>query len=524
MPVAHIESGLRSGDWSMPEEQNRVLTDRLSDFLFTHSPEANENLVAEGIPADRIHYVGNTMIDTLRRLERDARERQAWAGLGADEGGYALVTLHRPSNVDVEDRLRGIVTALAELGRRMRVVFPIHPRTRARLASGEGLDRLERAGVICLDPLGYLDFLSLQCAAGLIVTDSGGVQEEAAALGVPCYTLRASTERPITITQGTNTLIGEDPAAIGDIELAVGARPPGHPPLGRQGRRARRRRPRLGPGVVPRAGRLERLMTSGSEILVLPHSSTPRDRARVVGCDIDRLDMDQTVRRCAEIIESGGPAQHVAVNVAKVVALRENLRLREIVERCELVSVDGQPLVWVSRLLGDPLPERVTGIDLMFRLLELAQERSYRVYVLGAKEDVLATAIERLGELYPGLVVAGSHHGYFADEKSVEISALIREAEPHILLVAMTSPRKEYWLAEHAADLGVPFSMGVGGSIDIVAGVTKRAPASMQRLGLEWFYRFVQEPRRLGPRYLRTNLRFAGLLARELVSGRRRPR
>ena len=129
VPVAHIESGLRSGDWSMPEEQNRVLTDRLSDFLFTHSPEANENLVAEGIPADRIHYVGNTMIDTLRRLERDARERQAWAGLGADEGDYALVTLHRPSNVDVEDRLRGVVTALAELGGRMRVVFPIHPRT-----------------------------------------------------------------------------------------------------------------------------------------------------------------------------------------------------------------------------------------------------------------------------------------------------------------------------------------------------------------------------------------------------------
>ena len=231
VPVAHVESGLRSGDWSMPEEQNRVLTDRLSDFLFTHSPEANENLVAEGIPADRIHYVGNTMIDTLRRLERDARERQVWAGLGVDEGDYALVTLHRPSNVDAEERLRGIVTALAELGGRMQVVFPIHPRTRARLASGEGLDRLERAGVICLDPLGYLDFLSLQCAAGLIVTDSGGVQEEAAALGVPCYTLRANTERPITITQGTNTLIGEDPAAIGDIVLAVEARTPRAIPL-----------------------------------------------------------------------------------------------------------------------------------------------------------------------------------------------------------------------------------------------------------------------------------------------------
>jgi N-acetylglucosaminyldiphosphoundecaprenol N-acetyl-beta-D-mannosaminyltransferase len=261
-----------------------------------------------------------------------------------------------------------------------------------------------------------------------------------------------------------------------------------------------------------------------SEVLVLPLPSTPRDRAQVVGCAIDRLDMDQTVARCAEIIESGGPVQHVAVNAAKVVALRDDARLREIVERCELVSVDGQPLVWASRLLGDPLPERVAGIDLMFRLLELARERGYRVFVLGAKEDVLATAVARLEERYPGLVIAGSHHGYFADADSAEICSLVRAAEPHILLVAMSSPRKEYWLANHAADLGVPFSMGVGGSIDVVAGVTRRAPGWMQRTGLEWFYRFAQEPRRLGPRYLRTNLRFVGLVARELVPGRRRPR
>jgi UDP-N-acetylglucosamine 2-epimerase (non-hydrolysing) len=220
VPVAHVESGLRSGDWSMPEEQNRVLTDRLSDLLFTHSPEAGENLLAEGIAGDRIHYVGNTMIDTLRRLEREARGRATWAEHGAPEGGYALVTLHRPSNVDSEDRLRAIVTALVELGGRVPVVFPIHPRTRARLAAGDGLARLEDAGVACLDPLGYVDFLSLECGAGLIVTDSGGVQEEAAALGVPCYTLRANTERPITISQGTNTLIGEDPAAISRARLA----------------------------------------------------------------------------------------------------------------------------------------------------------------------------------------------------------------------------------------------------------------------------------------------------------------
>jgi UDP-N-acetylglucosamine 2-epimerase (non-hydrolysing) len=224
VPVAHIESGLRSRDWTMPEEQNRVLTDRLSELLFTHSPEANDNLVAEGIAAERIHYVGNTMIDTLRRLEGEARARRVWASFGADEGDYALVTLHRPSNVDREERLQAVVNALAELGRHTRVLFPVHPRTRARLAAHDGLERLAAAGVTCVEPLGYVDFLSLESGAGMIVTDSGGLQEEAAALGVPCYTLRPNTERPITIAQGTNTMIGDDPAAIAAL------RPSGDPP------------------------------------------------------------------------------------------------------------------------------------------------------------------------------------------------------------------------------------------------------------------------------------------------------
>jgi UDP-N-acetylglucosamine 2-epimerase (non-hydrolysing) len=231
IPVAHVESGLRSRDWTMPEEQNRVLTDRLSDLLFTHSPEAGDNLMAEGIAADRIRYVGNTMIDTLRRLEREARARAAWARHGAEEGDYALVTLHRPSNVDVEAQLRRIVDALVELGGRTRALFPVHPRTRARLAAADGLERLERAGVVCLEPLGYVDFLSLECGAGAIVTDSGGVQEEASALGVPCYTLRTSTERPITISQGTNTLIGDDPAAIAGVAVGGGNRAPRAIPL-----------------------------------------------------------------------------------------------------------------------------------------------------------------------------------------------------------------------------------------------------------------------------------------------------
>jgi UDP-N-acetylglucosamine 2-epimerase (non-hydrolysing) len=241
----------------MPEEQNRVLTDRLSDLLFTHSPEANENLIAEGIASERIHYVGNTMIDTLRRLEREAWAREGWTKLGAEPQAYALVTLHRPSNVDDPERLGAVVDALAELGSHMPVLFPVHPRTRARLDALGGLERLAGAGVACLEPLGYLDFLSLECAAGLIVTDSGGIQEEAAALGVPCYTLRANTERPITLSQGTNTLIGDDPSAIAGLRLPAERPAPSAIPLW-DGRAAER----VADVLVAAVGPVEAIATS----------------------------------------------------------------------------------------------------------------------------------------------------------------------------------------------------------------------------------------------------------------------
>ncbi len=224
IPVAHLESGLRSGDWSMPEEINRVLTDRLSDLLLTHSPEAEENLALEGVDTDRVRYVGNTMIDSLRRFEGTARARATWRRYGLEAGDYMLVTLHRPSNVDDPARLGGIVDALCTLASDAPIVFPVHPRTRARLGAGADLERLETAGVRCTEPVGYLDFLSLQAGAGTIVTDSGGVQEEASALGVPCYTLRANTERPVTISHGTNVLLGDDPAALLGVRLS--RRPP----------------------------------------------------------------------------------------------------------------------------------------------------------------------------------------------------------------------------------------------------------------------------------------------------------
>jgi UDP-N-acetylglucosamine 2-epimerase (non-hydrolysing) len=217
IPIAHVEAGLRSGDWSMPEEINRVLTDRLSDLLFTHSPEAAENLAAEGIDGGRVWYVGNTMIDSLRRCERRARNRAVWETFGVAKGKYVLVTLHRPSNVDVPARLGRIVDALAKLAESTPVVFPVHPRTRARLDEDGAIERLDAVGVRCIEPLGYLDFLSLQAGAGAIVTDSGGVQEEAAALGISCYTFRPNTERPVTITHGTNVLLGEAPEEIAAV-------------------------------------------------------------------------------------------------------------------------------------------------------------------------------------------------------------------------------------------------------------------------------------------------------------------
>jgi UDP-N-acetylglucosamine 2-epimerase (non-hydrolysing) len=229
IPVGHIEAGLRSGDWTMPEEVNRVVTDRVSELLFTHSPDANDNLLAEGIEKSRIHYVGNTMIDSLRRFEADARSRRTWERHGLREREYVLITLHRPSNVDDTDRLAAICDALAALGERVALFFPVHPRTRERLDEGGLLERLAAKNVLCVDPLGYLDFLSLESGAGAILTDSGGIQEEASALGIACYTFRANTERPITLSQGTNVLIGDDPAAILDVRVRTRVDAPGIP-------------------------------------------------------------------------------------------------------------------------------------------------------------------------------------------------------------------------------------------------------------------------------------------------------
>lgn len=217
IPVAHIESGLRSFDMTMPEEVNRIVADRFARWLFLHSDEASENLRAEGIPAERLHMVGNTMIDTLVALEDRIRAAGSTARLGVESGSYALVTLHRPALVD-GPLLGETVAQLVALARQMPVVFPVHPRTRKMM---EGLEP-EHPGLLLTDPLGYLDFLSLVANAGAVLTDSGGIQEETTYLGIPCFTLRDNTERPVTVRAGTNTLLGLDPAAIAGIPRALG--------------------------------------------------------------------------------------------------------------------------------------------------------------------------------------------------------------------------------------------------------------------------------------------------------------
>jgi UDP-N-acetylglucosamine 2-epimerase (non-hydrolysing) len=224
IPVAHIESGLRSFDRTMPEEINRIVADEFSEYLFLHSDEAIENLRAEGIAEERMHFVGNTMIDTLVALEDRFRAAGSAATLGVEPGEYALVTLHRPALVD-GDLLPETVRRLAELAREMPVVFPVHPRTRKKMEAIES----DHPGLLLTEPLGYVDFLSLVADAGAVLTDSGGIQEETAYLGIPCFTLRDNTERPVTIRAGTNTLLGLDPAAIATIPSALSSRPTKHP-------------------------------------------------------------------------------------------------------------------------------------------------------------------------------------------------------------------------------------------------------------------------------------------------------
>lgn len=260
----------------------------------------------------------------------------------------------------------------------------------------------------------------------------------------------------------------------------------------------------------------------GSELILsreqfLPDPATRAPFVELLGHRIDRLELDATAKLCGDAVVRKERIYHVSLNAAKVVSARNDERLASILRDAQLATADGQSIVWASRLLGDRLPERVPGIDLMLRLLDIAEANGFRVFFLGAREDILAQALANLHVRHPRLAVAGSHHGYFGDGDGNKICDRINGARPDILFVAMSSPKKEYWVSEHGTLLDVPLIIGVGGALDVVAGVVARAPAWIQRAGFEWAFRLLQEPRRLWRRYLVTNLRFVGMVAAAYV-------
>jgi len=247
------------------------------------------------------------------------------------------------------------------------------------------------------------------------------------------------------------------------------------------------------------------------------HDSAGRPQCELFGLSIDAVTMDQAVARCTDAIDHGEHLAIGVVNAAKIVAMRRNAGLRSAVAGSGMVLADGQSVVWASRLLRAPLPERVAGIDLFMQLLGEAERSGYRVYFLGAKPDVLAQVIDEVGRRFPQLPVAGSHDGYYQTGQEAEIAEDIRRCQTDILFVGMSSPRKELFLDEWGTATKARVVHGVGGSFDILAGVTRRAPQWYQDHGLEWLYRAQQEPIRLGPRYLTTTLSFIALVGREML-------
>ncbi len=243
----------------------------------------------------------------------------------------------------------------------------------------------------------------------------------------------------------------------------------------------------------------------------------PDRRRTLLGIDLDALTLDETAQRCVAAVDAGERLEIGVVNAAKLVRMRRDPRLREAVTGCDVVVADGQSVVWASRILRNRLPERVAGIDLFVRLLAEAERRGLSVYFLGARREVLDTMIERLRQRFPALTIAGSHDGYFTDADAPGIADAIAESKAQMLFLGMTSPKKENFVAEYGERTGASVLHGVGGSFDVLAGVVKRAPESWQRHGMEWLYRALQEPRRLGRRYLTTNAAFVALVVRELV-------
>ena len=244
-------------------------------------------------------------------------------------------------------------------------------------------------------------------------------------------------------------------------------------------------------------------------------------RITMMGCGIDNLSMEETLGRVEEFIRSGLPHQHVVVNVDKLVKASRDGELRRIVNECDLVNADGMPVVWASRLLGKPLKERVAGIDLFEALMRRASDKGWRVFLLGARAEVTGAVADIYQRRYPGLALAGWRDGYWqGEEEEAQVARMVADSRADLLFVAISSPKKEQFLGRYQAAMRVPFAMGVGGTFDVAVGRVRRAPPWMQRAGLEWFWRFLQEPRRMFRRYFIDDIAFVWLLIKEAARGR----
>jgi N-acetylglucosaminyldiphosphoundecaprenol N-acetyl-beta-D-mannosaminyltransferase len=240
------------------------------------------------------------------------------------------------------------------------------------------------------------------------------------------------------------------------------------------------------------------------------------DRITLMGCQVDNLSMEETLGRIEQFIQSGRPHQHVVVNVDKLVKASRDPQLRQIINDCALINADGMPVVWASRLLGKPLKERVAGVDLFEALMRRAGEKGWRVFLLGAREEVVSKVADTYQRKYPRLVLAGYRNGYWKGEaEEAEVARQIRDSRADLLFVAISSPKKEQFLGRYQAEMKIPFAMGVGGTFDVAIGRVKRAPVWMQKSGLEWFYRFLQEPRRMFRRYFIEDMAFIWLFIKE---------
>lgn len=240
-------------------------------------------------------------------------------------------------------------------------------------------------------------------------------------------------------------------------------------------------------------------------------------RIDMMGCRIDNLSMEETIQTIDGFIRSGRPHQHVVVNVDKLVKASRDTELRRIINECALVNVDGMPVVWASRLLSKPLKERVAGVDLFEELMRRSSTKGWRVFLLGAQEEVVAGVKTVYERKYPGLTIAGYRNGYWKPEEEAGVVEQIKAAKADLLFVAISSPKKEQFLGKYQAEMKIPFAMGVGGTFDVAVGKVKRAPLWMQKSGLEWFYRFLQEPRRMFKRYFIDDAAFFGLLVKEFI-------